>query len=225
MKQIHILLTAVIIAFSVTSCSKIRQIKEMLSNADVVTHFGYHEKSYWVYRDALTESTDSFVIAGYNNKVNLHGIPNVADLDDISMTILAYNSKDRKTDTFNWRLALGVGSVSFYIDDPKAGDHSYSGKLFCYPFKKGFLETIISGGNVSYSKITNVYATYVVNGTTYYNVAEINLYAESSTPGYTYAKNDYIYISADAGVIKMNIDHPEVALKKEWEVLRYDLKF
>jgi hypothetical protein len=197
----------------------------MISNADVVTHFGYHDKSYWVYTDALTNSTDSFVITGFSNKIKPGGLPSGEDIDDISLQISAYNSKVEQVDTFNWRVSLGVNSVSLFIDDPKIGARGYSGKLFCYPFRKGFFETLIGGSNVAYSKITNVFASYEVNGVTYYNVAEINLYAGSSIPSYQYAKNDFIYICADAGVIKMNIDHPEASFKKNWEVLRYNLKF
>lgn len=225
MKLIHILVIAGIAALSMSACSKIKQAKNMLSNADVVTHFGFHEKSYWVYSDALTGSVDSFVIVGYKNKINVSNITDGTDIDDVSLCIADYNSEANAVDTFNWRVALGVNTVSLFIDDPKVGDHGYSGTLFCYPFKKGFYETLLGGNDVAYSAITNVYSSYVVNGTSYYNVAEINLYAGNTIAGYPYAKNDFIYISADAGVIKMNIDHPQATLKKNWEVLRYKLVF
>ncbi len=221
MKYSTVLFPAFCLLLTMQACRKIAQIKKETKNA-ITSSFDFQTNSYWVYLDSLTSTADSFTVTHCQNKLKLDNLSGT-DIDELSLTIMDYNSLNSNAEIFTWRLVLGTSSVAFYIDDPKTANYGYTGKVFSYPFKDDYFETVVNGKYNAYSKLIKIYPSLTINGVCFTNVAQIHLFTSSDVPGSPYVQNDFIYVCAEKGIVKMDIDHPLDGLRKSWDLLRFQV--
>ena len=195
---------------------------------DVATHisdslkkyFYYKPGTYWIYKDSISGRRDSFVVVKTDSFATiLEVFSTPAHLQQcIDIYVDEYNLDSSGASVYHWKWSLiGAGA---YVN-------LLTGPLFFHPFIIGQAFPFMSDECL----LTNIFASYAVNGNNFSNVAEINHYNNDSIPippSYSVLNrsvpyNDWFYINNGAGIIKMRINNSPDSIHHVWELQRYKM--
>jgi hypothetical protein len=194
-KQHYFVCIALLLCIMTAGCKK---QKHTPINADMKRYFSFKKGTYWIYKDSLSGEMDSFIVLTntYTTIATSNGEIEDEEIDDISV----YTNGVFNSISCSWVLINNL--VGYIISIDQTG---LNYQLFIYPFQQGY-----TSPTTGYT-ITNVFATYYLDGNTFNTVAQI----------YQNGYSDLFYISIDAGIIKMKFNH--TPLQKTWELQRYKI--
>jgi len=187
----------------------------------VLANFNYKVGTYWIYRDSLSGQVDSFYVSDNGGIVSSD--QNGILLDAIGMIIRQKNiSTVPGDDTIEWDVSLISNYLSLQLQIGKSGqptDDIEFPTFITYPFALGQPTPKGWGGTSGGANVISILSSYTLNARTYTNVAVLDII--NSSPQYNF--NDQFFISAEAGIVKMKLNHFNDGLLRKWELLRYKI--
>jgi hypothetical protein len=218
----HIVIIAVI-TLAFCACQK-HNITHYTINADLKAAFNYQVGTYWIYRDSVSGTIDSFYVTK-----NESGTSSVLDHngdgytnESIAVYISEQNINPVLADTANEYWEYHYQSSMFnmnYFSLNKTSVQLFP--LIDYPF-----ESTLSGSGPPAAPpyyqdghVISISNSYTLNGNTFTNVAVVNHIANASALQY----NDVFYISQSAGIFKMRLNHPLDTFSRVWELQRWKI--
>ncbi|MBA3829736.1 MAG: hypothetical protein H0X33_12420 [Taibaiella sp.] len=197
----YLLITCIVALIALQACTK---VKHLGINSDLAAAFDFNKGSYWIYKDSLTGQIDSF----YEFRRDYFSLTHGDYLNDHE-TMYVLQSNAAHTDSIEWHfyLAQDIYGIAWYN---KFGEFS---PLFQYPYKLG-------GGKASYAIniVTNIYPSYTVNNQIFSNVVLVNDSINNTPYPIDSYWNDWFYITANVGIIKMRLFHPYYSINRVWEL-------
>ncbi|MBA3829380.1 MAG: hypothetical protein H0X33_10625 [Taibaiella sp.] len=198
----YLVVTCIVVLIALQACTK---VKHQGINSDLAAAFDFNKGSYWIYRDSLTGQIDSFYEFQRDFVTQLSANKQYST-DQITMHVLQSNATH--TDYIEWHFLLGEDEYGITWFN-KYGEFT---PLFKYPYQLG--------GRVysmSQNIVTNVYPSYTVNSQIFNNVVLVNDSLNGPPPQTSYW-NDWFYIAANVGIIKMKLYHPYDSINRVWEL-------
>ena len=217
MKNI-LIISAVTLMLIANSCKKNIPVHSI--DARLVAAFNFKPGTYWVYKDSLTGQEDSFAVTSIES-----GPDQINGYIDYSTDIFITGfpiSGTNNTDSIQWEYGLNGDSFYFTYKNSNAksiyGAEIDYGSIFSYPF---VIEKVNSTGAVLNNTIANS-AKLVINSQSYSNAAivnsTLNLY-----PLENWSCNDWFYVVAKIGFIKIVLNEPNDSFYRIWELQRYNI--
>lgn len=216
-------------------CNKPTKVTNHPINADLKAAFNYQKGSYWVYRDSISGMIDSFYVTN-NNSQTVHEAGRDFAYEEIDIHISELNIAPLPVIPFlqNWQFNYYESSIEAFFTDSNIYTNKIEyGTLVNYPFKNVIVGTNygtgIAYGSSAKDTVTNIFSSYLVFGQSFSNIAEVNHTADLSVKVNSpklnpYSYNDWFYISADAGIIKMRLYHSaDTVYKRVWEIQRWKI--
>jgi hypothetical protein len=212
----------VIIIASLSACDKIGyKESHILIDTDIQANFNYKPGTYWIYQDSLSGQVDSFYVTdnGGLRSTDENGVY----LDAIGIIIKQKNiSSIPGDDTIEWELGLMSNYISLSLQIGKTGkstDYIEFPTFITYPFTLGQPIPRDFGGTSGGANVVSILSSYTLNARAYASVAVLDII--NSSPQYNF--NDQFFISADAGILKMKLNHANDGLLRNWELIRYNI--
>jgi len=203
------------------SCNKKGSQQNIPIDAAVLTNFNYKPGTYWIYRDSISGQVDSFYVTSNtgNIPVDINGVI----YDRISFYVSQANiSSVPGNDTITWLFGLETNYLSLMLQIGKTGqptDDVEFPTFITYPFVLGQPLPKEFGAGVRGANVISILPSYTLNARAYTNTAVLNII--DSLPQHNYY--DQFFINADAGIIKMKLNHFNDGLSRNWELQRYDI--
>ena len=176
-------------------------------NADLKAVFNYQPGTYWIYKDYLTGTIDSFFVTKNeqnNTSTGPHNPNEKVTTEHITIYISAINTAPFPVNTKIDSFTFGYEQSLFSMENGIVG---YS---ITYPFPNNSI------GN----------STLIINNVSFTNVAHISRNGSIDRewiklPPYTY--NDELFLCPDVGMVKMIFRHPLDSINRIWELQRYKI--
>lgn len=187
---------------------------------DLKAAFSYKPGTYWIYKDSLTGAIDSFVITTNDDNFSTN---NDRTLETIGMNMAEYIVSSPYLDTSLWKYSIVSNQISLTWDQTSSVPHidqviQYNPFTY-YPFTVGVLPNAIYSIGIA----TNVFSTYTVGSSTYSNVEELNDTLRKDAWSFYHYYNDWFYLTADVGIIKMRLYHPQDSINRIWQLQRWHI--
>jgi hypothetical protein len=186
-------------------------------NKEMKARFNFRAGSYWIYRDSLTGSEDSFIVTENREILSSSANTNVKyELMNVFVS-QRYNGM-KQLDSVRWSYRLkDKNRVTCELGFGAGIDYRFKILPYVsYPFQEGVINNAEDDSGV----IVQVFASYLLNGKSYSEVAEI--YQASKlfpTIRCTYYLND----SVGFVKIKVNIAERTSNIRKVWELTRWNI--
>lgn len=187
-----------------TSCKKAIE-PGIPMNAELKQYFNFQIGSYWVFKDSSTGIMDSIWVT-YNTYLP-NDDPGQQGKESIGIGLKELIFKPTGTDTMFWNYHIYLNNFDV-VHGPK-DSITFFATLITFPFKLGEIPLFDSG------TVTNIYPNYLVNGTTYTQVAEVH----HANPVSHY--DDWFYLTDSLGIIKRRTN--ENALRAVWELQSFHI--
>ncbi len=219
----NITLSVLIGILILNACNPTPKVTNYPINADLKAAFYYQIGTYWIYRDSISGMIDSFYVttSGEANQIPSNG--SNYSVDNITIQILEKNISPVPTSStlycWDYFYQANIIFIDFFFDN---NSHPTEYRPFInYPFQATITTEFyaMTYSYLAYKNINNIYNNYVVNGNSFTNVAEINHWVVAPIMSY----NDVFFISPEAGIIKMRLNHPLDSLYRVWELQRWHI--
>ncbi len=194
--------------------------------------FNYQVGTYWIYKDSISGSIDSFYV-----RVNSPGNGTSSISDEytydyigIGIIIFEYDSNATISKAPSWEFYFSNNKIALtYFDSKLVLGQLESNPLVAFPFQSQSLRFPSDNSTtIAATNTVNLYNTYMVNGVSYSNVSEINsacnILASQNYPlNAPYNYNNWYYLSADVGFVKIILNQPMDSINRIWELQRYKI--
>ena len=224
-----------LISILIYGCSK-PKVTYYPINAQLKAAFNYQVGTYWIYRDSISGREDSFYViennASVNNHIDKYGGGYTMDFIAIEIKELNISPLPISNIVQYYDFGYFINILVIATSETKI----YTGNIqYCpminYPYHDPIQLTNLGGPVASYSetsRISNIYNTFNLNGTFFNNTIEVNhsasIIAQMNYPlTNPYSYSDDFFISPDAGIIKMRLNHPQDTIHRVWELERYKI--
>ncbi len=203
------------------SCNGCKKKTNYSISADLMTAFNYKVGTYWIYRDSIGGSVDSFVVVN-NQFTPAYPYENFT-FDRVAISIADYKlGPIFGEDSSAWMMLLSINAIDLSVIstiDTTTGMEDFS-PMVTYSFVPGPVTSVAIVNHADTGVIVQVLPTYVLNGQTYSEVGVVR----HSMPGTSgKAAISRFYVNKDAGIIKMAVNYPAISLYRIWELQRYKI--
>jgi hypothetical protein len=203
------------------ACNKNNKVTQLPVNAPLKAAFNYKPGTYWIYKDSLSGMVDSFAVTSTDDIFSdpISGLnAQKFSIEFITLMVTEYTGSG---DTLQWKFQYNQSLVCVYSRDSIFEIQHVP--LINYPFSKVLLEQGITSNYGESSSVIDTNASVTINGHLFNNVAVVADTANAflsvvSNDRYRYA--DTIFISADVGIVKMNLNHITSNYYRKWELQR-----
>ncbi len=223
------------------SCKKTTPVNKPI-DLDTKSHFNFQSGTYWIYKDSITGSIDSFYVNSnifssipytYFPPKNGLNIPFPGTLDRISIGITdAKTGSVGNMDTISYQLDIQTSAVYLYYKPGRTMNYIVSCPLFTYPFNTGtFSDPLINeeSGTAysleqridSFTYCHQIFPQYNLDAQIFLNVAEISVLNDQV---------NWFYVNDSIGMIKMRLNYPndlnhpyDPIGTKVWELQRWHI--
>jgi len=184
------------------SCKKNNPVPHRIIDADLKGAFDFQPGTYWIFKDSLTGQIDSFYVRGTSMANNTSNNPSYT-YDEMDIDIKEVNESPIGADTARWGIDLEQNKIylsDWYIDNFADYDP------IVYPFTSGTQTSAV------YNQSIILLNTVTSGINSFNNVAIIN---------FTGGLNDYFYLNADVGFVKIVLN--QRGANRVWELQRWNI--
>ena len=185
-------------------------------NPALASAFIFHQGSYWIYKDSITGAIDSMYVKYYDSIP----VPSNSDPthynDIITMVFGNYNGNLNYRD--DWNIVLK--NNEFVFSGFSSNTDGVENTLMIGSIQFPFVATTW-GGYSNESCYVRVLPEYMVSGSEYFKVAQLN--CRSSYANIIAKYDDHIYMDSSIGIIKYIFNHESDTVLKIIELQRYHI--
>ncbi len=193
----------IIMVIGLFSCQ--RKLPHRNINDALRAAYTFQPGSYWVFRDSISGHADSLFVTGVhsNNLTDITG-SYTFDLEDIDIST---RNLDSMADSNQWVINLQESQVAISYDLRGGHKEAISFPGVTFPF----------GDATNSDNTVTTMDSYTTGSFTFKNVARVNF-----TSRYV-DKSDIIYLSPDAGMVKIAFNHFYDSVYRNWQLQKYNI--